>query len=155
MAWPSAERVDGVASRGLAPAAVAIETNPPPTLVVPQWIAKPSQEAEPEKRVPKPSARSDAGDESGSLAAELELLRAARQALRGGNATKALALLADHAKRYPKSAFVEERSATEVMALCKLGQAETARERARRFRAQFPHSSFEAGLIEACEDEAD
>jgi hypothetical protein len=155
MAWPSPEQVEGAAGRGLATGKVAIEVDPPPSLRVPQLLVEPTHEVEPERRVRKPSARTDGESESNSLAAELELLRAARQALRSGNASKALALLADHAKRHPKSAFVEERSATEVMALCKLGQAEKARERARRFRAQFPHSSFEAGLIEACEDQAD
>jgi hypothetical protein len=89
-----------------------------------------------------------------TLEAELELLRSARAALRGGNASKALSLVRKHGKRYPKSTFVEERSATEVMALCAVGKTDAAKSKAGKFRKRFPGSAFEAGLMDACEANA-
>ncbi|MCI0637346.1 MAG: hypothetical protein L0206_26025 [Actinobacteria bacterium] len=85
-----------------------------------------------------------------SLVAELALLREARQALRTGNPARALVLARRHARDYPHSSFAEERSATEVMALCASGQREVAEQRAASFRRMYPGSVFDVGLVEAC-----
>lgn len=104
------------------------------------------------KRAPSPSSRQAHPAAAESLAAELELMRSARAALRSGDASRALSLVRDHAKTYPKSAFIEERSSTEVMALCALGRTKLATRKAKKFRKRFPGSAFEAGLAEACEE---
>ena len=65
-----------------------------------------------------------------SLKAELELLRQARSALRGGRAARALEIVLDHRREYPTSAVAEERDATEISALCALGRHDEAEAKA-------------------------
>jgi TolA-binding protein len=89
-------------------------------------------------------------DVADDLAAELELMRAARSALRVGKTDRALSLLRRHASDYPQSAFAEERQATLIRALCMGGDRSGAEAAAKRFRDTFPSSAFAAGLLEAC-----
>ena len=103
---------------------------------------------------PAPRRARTPAPEAPSLAAELELLRATRTALRGGEAQRALDLAGRHRRRYPRSAFAEERSATEVMALCVLGRVDAAKSKAAGFRRLYPGSSFEAGLVASCDEAA-
>lgn len=100
------------------------------------------------RRLPK------AASPPGSLREELALLGKARAALRARDAKTVLALVRRHGRVYPHSEFAEERSATEVMALCLLERTEQARRHAKRFRHMYPRSSFGAGLMRACEDVA-
>jgi hypothetical protein len=86
-----------------------------------------------------------------SLAAELDLLRRARAALRTKNPRLALTLSRRHRREYPDSTFAEERNATEVMALCALGHNDIARSKAAAFRRRYPRSTFNAGLMDACD----
>jgi TolA-binding protein len=89
-------------------------------------------------------------DVADDLAAELELMRAARSALRAGKTDRALSLLRQHASEYAQSAFAEERQASLIRALCMSGDLSGAEAAAKRFRDTFPSSAFAAGLLEAC-----
>jgi hypothetical protein len=128
-----------------------VEAPPLPAAAAPTTMttvppAKPATSKRGPRRAPAP--------EIPSLAAELELLRATRAALRGGNPQRALDLAGTHRRRYPESTFAEERSATEVMALCVLGRVDAAKAKAAGFRRLYPGSSFEAGLLASCDTEA-
>lgn len=141
----------------------------PPRTPQPPAPAKPMTSPEPEAETekPEPSVRPSARrhphpepersafepevGQSNDLAAELELMRAARSALRSGSTDRALSLLHEHARTYPDSAFAEERKATEIMALCTRGDTAKAEAMAQRFRQAFPDSAFDAGLLEACD----
>jgi hypothetical protein len=86
-----------------------------------------------------------------TLREELELMRAARTALREGRAREALALLERHARTYPSSTLAEERAATEVSALCALDRIDDAKREAAAFERRFPRSSRD--LLGDCQDE--
>ncbi len=62
-----------------------------------------------------------------SLTEENKLLAAAHAELSRGNAGAALALLDEHAARFPRGTLAPERRATRAMALCKAGRVEEGR----------------------------
>ncbi|CAN5893590.1 hypothetical protein BH11MYX4_BH11MYX4_60880 [soil metagenome] len=72
--------------------------------------------------------------------AEVKLLERAQDALRT-RPDEALALCADHVKRFPSGMLVQEREVIAVEALVKTGRKDEARARADRFKARFPGSS--------------
>ncbi len=79
---------------------------------------------------------------SSSLAAERALLDDARGALGSGDAARALGLLDEHARRFPKGQLGEEREALAIQALVALGRRDEARARAASFKAALPNSLF-------------
>jgi hypothetical protein len=62
-----------------------------------------------------------------SLTEENKLLAAAHAELSRGNAGAALAILDEHAARFPRGTLAPERRATRAMALCKAGRTEEGR----------------------------
>jgi hypothetical protein len=74
--------------------------------------------------------------------AELQLLRAARQDVTGDDFAGALAVLAEHVRRFRNGSLVEEREALRVKSLAGLGRREEAQRAAAAFHARFPHSVF-------------
>jgi hypothetical protein len=96
----------------------------------------------PLKPGPKPSAD--------ALVQELSLLHQALAASRSGNASRALELAREHARRYPNSRLGIERSAIEVRSLCSLGRPAEARKVAERLRSQAPSSPVSAALKDTC-----
>jgi hypothetical protein len=74
------------------------------------------------------------------LRSELQLLTRARHVVRS-SPSRAIALTAEHAERYPAGTFAEEREVIAVEALVRLGQREQAAARARAFGARFPQSA--------------
>jgi hypothetical protein len=74
--------------------------------------------------------------------AELELLRAARNDVTRGDFAGALAVIAEHVRRFRHGGLVEEREALRVKSLAGLGRHEEARRAAAAFHARFPHSVF-------------
>jgi hypothetical protein len=74
------------------------------------------------------------------IAEERELLDAARRALEQEDGATALAATAEHARKYPLGALVQEREAIAVRALVLLGRMEEARTQVDRFREHFPGS---------------
>jgi hypothetical protein len=84
------------------------------------------------------------------VAAEVRLLVEAHRAIDNGDATRALVLLAEHARRYPKGALGEERDAARVRALCALGRSAEAREATERFLRTSPQSPLAGPLRASC-----
>jgi hypothetical protein len=83
-----------------------------------------------------------------TLSEETRLLRDADQALRAGNAQRALSLLDEHATRYPRGALAPERNAERMIARCQLGQIEAST--AQTYLAAHPSSAFTARIRDAC-----
>jgi outer membrane protein assembly factor BamD (BamD/ComL family) len=81
---------------------------------------------------------------------ELEILRAAEERFHAGAPSQALALLDDHARRFPHGVLAEERRASRILALCQLGQVALATSEADSFVAQYPASPFVERVRRAC-----
>jgi hypothetical protein len=84
------------------------------------------------------------------LLAELSLLRQAQQALRDGQARRALELAERHASLYPRSQLALERGALRVFAFCALGRKADARALANELLAAAPRSPLRTSLEESC-----
>ncbi|HVT07560.1 MAG TPA: hypothetical protein VHO67_08885 [Polyangia bacterium] len=72
--------------------------------------------------------------------AELRLLRRAEAAYVRGDQRTTLALVSDHAQRFPDGRLAEERDALRVQALAESGRPQAARRAAAAFAARYPHS---------------
>jgi hypothetical protein len=111
--------------------------------------------SQPEPRAPLPSRPSHASPPvqapaAPSVAEELQLLRAAEERFHAGAPAQALALLDDHARRFPRGVLAEERRASRILALCQLGQVAVATSEADTFVAQHPSSPFVEKVRHAC-----
>jgi len=94
--------------------------------------------------------REEVAAPSSSLAEEVPLLRAARAALRSGEAARSLDLLTTHAARFPDGVMREERLALRVAALCDAGRRSEARAEAERFVREAPRSVFVERVRTTC-----
>ncbi|TPV93999.1 MAG: sigma-70 family RNA polymerase sigma factor [Myxococcales bacterium FL481] len=87
------------------------------------------------------------------VADEVQLLERAHQlAGQPSGAAAALALLQDHERRFPSSAFEQERRASRVVALCHLGRGSDARREADRLRARFPAAAVDDSAFARCNE---
>jgi len=86
------------------------------------------------------------------LEGEARLLEQADADLRRGDASGALARLAEHAAKYPDGALREEREGVRVMALCRAGRVAEGKAAAERFFARAPRSTLAARIRAACGD---
>ena len=84
------------------------------------------------------------------LAAETALLGRAQSALAAGRNEEALAILEEHARRFPRGALAHERDGARWLALCASGRAEAIRPALRAFLAESPASPLAARLRVAC-----
>jgi len=84
------------------------------------------------------------------VATELALLKAAQRELNTANATMSLALLDDHARRYPDGALKSERLAARVFALCQLGRVDQARAAALEFMNAAGDSPLVPRVLASC-----
>ncbi len=75
-----------------------------------------------------------------SYAAELDLLRRARVAYSSRDFSDALALIAEHRRRFPNGRLAEEREALRVQSLAGAGRTDEAARAAAAFAARFPRS---------------
>jgi hypothetical protein len=91
---------------------------------------------------PQPRASGSAPVASSTLSAERVLLDGARAALTAGEPARALSMLSEHARRFPRPQLGEEREALTIQALAAAGRYDEARTRAVRFRASAPNSLF-------------
>lgn len=105
---------------------VAVSALPPGTEV-------PSQGA----RV-QPSASASAS----TLTAERALLDIAHSALGNGQAADSLAALNQHAQRFPRGVYREEREALTIRCLRALGRTDEAARRSSAFKMRYPRSLF-------------
>jgi hypothetical protein len=84
---------------------------------------------------------------------ELTLIRAALTALRDGQPTDALDVLAEHARTFPRGALASQRAGLRVVALCDAGQrAQGMRER-EAFLAGDDSSALAQRVRQACSPE--
>jgi outer membrane protein assembly factor BamD (BamD/ComL family) len=81
---------------------------------------------------------------------EIALLRDARRALRDGQPSGALALLDEHARRFPSGALAEDRAAERVFALCAQGEVAQARAEGIRFLTAHPRSPYADAVRGSC-----
>jgi hypothetical protein len=119
-----------------APEAVVVAAPPPP-------VALPAAPAR--QLVPSPSASA-----ASSLEAEVALVREARRALNANDTARAMALLDEHAARFPNGTLVQDRDALQVFATCAAGQEDAARELATVFLSRHPGSSYALSVRSAC-----
>lgn len=85
---------------------------------------------------------SSAASEPSAAEAEASLLERARSAL-SGNPGQALALTAEHARRFPHGLLTQEREVIAISALRHLGRTAEADKRAARFDQQYPNSAHQ------------
>ena len=90
----------------------------------------------------------------GDLAAERTLLADARAAMQSSQVARALAILDDHARRFPRGQLAEERDAVRVAALWRSGDHDAARRRADEFARRHPDSLFLPSVQRAVTDPA-
>jgi hypothetical protein len=93
---------------------------------------------------PQPSPTPDDG-----MSDELALLQRAERATRTGNAALALAFISELTEEYPRSRFLEERRAIELLARCQ-ADARDAAASADEFLRRQPKSLYAARVRQAC-----
>jgi outer membrane protein assembly factor BamD (BamD/ComL family) len=81
---------------------------------------------------------------------EAALLADVQGALRGGQATVALAKLESYDRRFPAGMLRSEADAARVFALCSAGRVEKARAAAARFVQRYPSAPVTARVQAAC-----
>jgi hypothetical protein len=79
-----------------------------------------------------------------SLQAELEMLRRARGQLASGEASAALAITDDHARRFRNAKLAQEMEVVRIESLAALGRSGEAEQRANRFLKRYPDSMLAA-----------
>ena len=82
--------------------------------------------------------------------AEVELLQRAQKALQANDASAALALLNEHAQRFPNGALAEERDAARVLALCGAGRQADAASAGAAFLSAHPDSPLASRVRSSC-----
>jgi TolA-binding protein len=88
--------------------------------------------------------------ERATIGAEARLLRSADEALRSGDSGRALVLLHQHARMYPRSVLAEERSSELVATLCALGRVDEASAEVAHFLRTNPGSPLAASVRSSC-----
>lgn len=144
---------EGSARRGpsAAPRSVASRTAAKPEPVAPTDPA-PGPAPEPEVViVQRPTAvpASPTTATTDSLRLEAELLGRAWVAIREGQGDETRALLAEHARRFPRGALAPEREACQLVARCSAGETD-AIDRARRYLDQHRASHLAARVADGC-----
>jgi hypothetical protein len=125
-AFPHADRPAHIAAREVPPS--------PPTVELPSLLpTKPQHPG-------RPSSAQE------SYTAELLLLQRAQVAYAAREFSNALALVAEHGRRFPSGRLAEEREALRVRALSGAGRTEEAGRAAAAFAARFPRSILLPGL---------
>jgi hypothetical protein len=105
----------------------------------------PASSAKPEATTSSPSTAAAPSSAQDTLALEAALLESARQAL-ADDPSRALRLLADHARSYPAGKLSMERELLVIEALNRAGRGGEAQARARALLARSPGSLYEARL---------
>ena len=141
--------------------APAVDDDDEPELVAPE--SEPELVPEPVEPAPtkaRPRAKADAktdrpvvtppSDGPDALEKEMRLMSEARAALGAGDAGRAIGLLKDHAKQFPRGAFVLEREVSWITALCALGKTDAARTRADGFLRKHGKHPLAAKVRASC-----
>lgn len=113
---------------------------PPAASAAPRLLPPaPAAAIEPSARVKSTRPRRRAGD-GARFTAGLELLQRAHAAYTRHELISALALIGEHARRFPTGSLAEEREALRVRALLGCGRIEEAQHAAAAFAVGFPRS---------------
>jgi hypothetical protein len=116
-------------------ASVAVEpSRPPPRRVVTSPVAS-------------PAASQSSG---GSLGAEAALLQSAERALRDHDGARALALLDEHARRFPDGVLLVEAEAARAIATCDTGDRDQGSRLAADFARRWADAPVVARVLAAC-----
>lgn len=99
--------------------------------------------------IARPQSRGRAGGED-DLARETRLLGEAARASREGDVERALLLLDEHARQFPRGVLADERVVARVLALCRAGRESEARAAARPFLASHAPSPLHRRVSESC-----
>jgi len=118
--------------------------------VVPPVPARSPAPDEGREKAPAASAAAPEPQPSAHVGAEAALLRRADEALRAGDANRALVLLREHSLRFPSGILAEERSAELVTTLCRLGRSAEAGREAEHFLRTTPDSPLAASVRSSC-----
>lgn len=119
-----------------------------PSVAVPSVVATPSRSAQASAAVsPKAPTVRKADD---GLAEEVAILSRAGAELRAGRPEAALALVADHQRRFPSGMLAQERVAARAQALCALGRGRDASAELKRLARMSPNSPLEARARKVC-----
>jgi hypothetical protein len=128
-------------------AQVATETvEAPPSAAAPVTPATPRERAH---AASLQADRSPSAVEAPDAAAELELVERIYAALRHGKPSSALALCAEHERRWPHGAFAQEREGVRAIASCDMHSSQ-ALLRARTFLASYPRAPLAPRVATAC-----
>jgi len=84
--------------------------------------------------------RSTGGARAPGPAEEQALIEAIRHGLAAHDYSRALTLIGEHSRRFPRGIFVEEREAMRIKALWSLGRVSQARALTTSFRGRYPNS---------------
>ena len=134
--------------REVAPTPVVVPV--PVEVAVPGAVPeRPAAERAAPEQAPVPEARRPRARDAADIAAEVAMLREAKLAAPADR----LALLREHARRFPDGAFAAERSLLEVETRCELGEVDQARALAARFSQRFRGSPLVARVAKICAGE--
>jgi hypothetical protein len=117
---------------------------PPSATALPSAPVR-SSSPPPSKQPPAASTRVD------NSAEELPLVRAMQQALRSGEPQQALALAANHERRFPRGTLVEEREGVRAVARCQLATPDARAPILAAFARRFATSPYVARVKAACQ----
>jgi hypothetical protein len=137
------------------PAKLARRDTVAPAVVPPEAPTPPEAATAATASSPAPvthAAPSSRASNAPSIKQELELVRAAQHHLNRGEPQAALALLAEHAQKFPSGVLWEEREASRVFALCRMGNAADARALADAFVRRAPRSPFVDRVRASCRE---
>ena len=128
----------------LAPQAVPALTLPPAAAALVEAAPEPATEAPPIAPVPsaapKAATPARAANDSTSFSAEVDLLARAQAAYTSHDYSRALSLVAEHARRFPNGHLSEEREALRVRSLLGSGRPDEAHRVSAGFAQRFPRS---------------
>ncbi len=133
-----------------APPTPPVEQTTATAPAAPQTDTARQADAAPTKTRRRPSPVDPVEKSQASFQDELALIQETQSALRRGAHRRALTLARQHAKQYPKGAFVEDREALRTLALCKSSNTK-ASSSASRFLELCPPSMHKTRIVPACE----
>jgi hypothetical protein len=148
---------------GVEPAQVAVQRPGSPTKPSEAWLnpspLPPAPAPEPvgeQPAEPKPARQlgSSTTEDDGRLAREVHAVDAARRALAGGNASRALSELALFESGPTTGVLEREVAVVRIEALYRSGQRERARALSEQYRARYPHDAHSARLQALTEENA-
>ena len=129
---------------GARPIIATSPTAQPPALVHDDRLEvaaiEPPQPAVPPAAAPSAARVPRASSDANPFSAELDLLARAHAAYTRNDFPRALALVAEHARRFPNGHLAEEREALRVRSLVRSGRSDDGHRAAAAFTQRFPRS---------------